>query len=284
MPHLSYVFTTRNKLPYLRETLGVLLHEVRPDEEIVVSNGGSSDGTIEYLEELERAGKITLLRGPDTGEAHGFNKAFLASKGELIKPVTDDDALYFAGVRECKDFMLSHKEIDVLSTDGVKRRNNTTYPYSPMLYQSRFEARQRKGTPFAFCGLGLMIRKSSLPLVGLLNTNFVRVDAEYSLRVTASKAKMAWYTKECFAHIRNENSNSVTKERRITDEMEQLESLYLDRKVPLWRTLARKVKNYWRTPAPTPSSTSSEEWQELFRTSVAWFKENDTHSAGQFLT
>ncbi len=34
---LSYVLTTRNKLPYLKEVMKRLLENVQPDEEIVAS-------------------------------------------------------------------------------------------------------------------------------------------------------------------------------------------------------------------------------------------------------
>ncbi|HRI80047.1 MAG TPA: glycosyltransferase, partial [Cyclobacteriaceae bacterium] len=54
---LSYVLTTYNKLPYLRVTIPYLLAACQPDEEIVVVDGGSQDGSAEYLAELHKSGK-----------------------------------------------------------------------------------------------------------------------------------------------------------------------------------------------------------------------------------
>ena len=55
---ISYVLTTYNKLPYLKQVLGRLVETRRDDEEIVVCDGGSKDGTPAYLQELYDAGLI----------------------------------------------------------------------------------------------------------------------------------------------------------------------------------------------------------------------------------
>jgi len=173
----------------------------------------------------------------------------------------------------------------------MKRRKSTKYPVSPMLYQSRFEARLKRNTPFASCGLGLMLRKTSLPIIGLLDTNFARVDAEYTLRVTAGKAKMAWFTRESYAHIRNSGSTSVKQERRITEELERLEMLYfgtspylpLKQKV---RALVRRTKEkFLGAPLQPPADPGAleSEWKELFDTSLVWLERNAKENSGDFL-
>jgi len=117
------------------------------------------------------------------------------------------------------------------------------------------------------------------------------MDAEYSLHVTASKANMAWYTFECFAHIRNECSNSVTQERKITEEMERLEIFYLGKHVRsrfmkymrnVLRVMRDKVKQK-RTDAPVEHLAVVTKWREMFRTSIRWFEENAKENNGEFL-
>ena len=55
---LSYVTATKNKLPYIKIGLGKLIAAKKSDEEILVADGASTDGTAEYLAELKAAGKI----------------------------------------------------------------------------------------------------------------------------------------------------------------------------------------------------------------------------------
>ena len=114
---LSYVLTTRNKLPYLKEVMKRLLENIESDEEIVITDGASTDGTVEYLTDLYTQGKIHhFISEPDNGESHGFNKGILLASGELIKLLTDDDVFYYAGIQECKTYMLENKSLNILNT------------------------------------------------------------------------------------------------------------------------------------------------------------------------
>ena len=116
---LSYVLTTFNKLPYLKHTIAELLEACTDDEEIVIYDGGSTDGTREYLEDLYKKGLIHQFSSEkDKGEANGYNKAILQANGELIKIITDDDIYAYDRIKQCKEFMLQNPEKDMLGSDG----------------------------------------------------------------------------------------------------------------------------------------------------------------------
>ena len=51
--NLTYIVSTRNRLPFLKITLEKLISELRQDEEIVVVDGNSNDGSKEYLQTLK---------------------------------------------------------------------------------------------------------------------------------------------------------------------------------------------------------------------------------------
>ena len=81
-PNLSYIIATKNKLPYLKIALEKLIANKKEGEEILVADGASTDGTKEYIEELERAGKIDFyISEPDYAESHALNKLFLKAQG-----------------------------------------------------------------------------------------------------------------------------------------------------------------------------------------------------------
>src|ERR1035437_1256834 len=116
--NLSYVIPTYNKLPFLKKTLNVLINSAKKDEEIIVMDGGSNDGTKEYLQTLFNEEKIQkYISEPDKGESHAANKGFLMASGELIRYMTDDDAFHFPSIEKCKLFLLQNKHIDVLGTE-----------------------------------------------------------------------------------------------------------------------------------------------------------------------
>jgi glycosyltransferase involved in cell wall biosynthesis len=227
---LSYTISTYNKLSYLKETLPRLIANKKSDEEIIIVDGGSSDGTIDYLNELYKDRKIDFfISEKDAGEAHGTNKSWLNAQGDLIKVVSDDDAFDWEAIQKCKEFMLAHKEFDILGTNGVGvsyLRRKISNVFRTSNYENEYERWLKDKKIFSFCGLGWMIRRSSLPLLGLLDTRYSRVDAEYTLRITSGRGNLAWYTGKVWARIINPSSQGVTKRKSQEIEVERLNATY----------------------------------------------------------
>ncbi|MBS1647822.1 MAG: glycosyltransferase [Bacteroidetes bacterium] len=211
---LSYVLTTCNKLPYLKVTLPYLIQNCTEDEEIVVVDGNSFDGTKEYLQELYNNKKIhRLISEKDYGEAHGYNKAICLAKGELIKIISDDDFYDFEEIKKCKEFMIQNPEYDVLASNTIQvNLTNATKVecfYSKNLELDFVDWTNKKRPNTFFTGLTLMLRKSSIPLIGLFNNYFKMVDIEYCVRITSLKTNIAYYTKPLVVSTINSASNSV---------------------------------------------------------------------------
>jgi len=193
---ISYIVATRNRLTFLTIALETLIKEIRADEEIVVVDGDSSDGSKEYLQRLFEQRKIhQFVSAPDRNQAHAWNKAMLMAKGIFIKKIIDDDVFCYDAIRKCKQFMLQNPTIDlIISNDLSSTLNN----YKEIQKHSRLPQFQNwvdgKTPSFTFGDVHMLIRKSSLPFIGLYNTNFVMMDWEYSLRISYLKANIAYYT------------------------------------------------------------------------------------------
>ncbi len=226
--NLSYVLTTRNKLPYLQETLPLLLNAVRTDEEVVIVDGASTDGTAEYLQALYDKKLINkFISEPDRGEAHALSKAILMASGELIKSITDDDFYYWPNIQKCKEFMLEHPEIDILGTNGASTDWELKNPIKERNLSSEvFEKWVLTGKPFDFRGLGIMLRRSSLPLLGLPHSGLVRVDLEYALRITSIHANLAWFTGYTWVGLESFSSNYNRYYREMVSEGLSVSFLY----------------------------------------------------------
>jgi glycosyltransferase involved in cell wall biosynthesis len=226
---LSYVITTYNKLNYLQTVLSDLISARREDEEILVIDGGSTDGTGDYLRRLFESQKIQyFLSERDFGEGHGFNKGLMAARGELIKLLSDDDIYDFNVIDKCRRFMESKKDVDYVNTHGGwydLNVQNDIFVFTN-LYIDMMNIWITKGIPFACCMLGMMIRKSSLPLLGFFNPSIKRADAEYSLRITSQKIKMAWCTGIGYVRVLNDDSNSSSYKARILEETKRLNVFY----------------------------------------------------------
>ncbi|MBL7901825.1 MAG: glycosyltransferase family 2 protein [Bacteroidia bacterium] len=280
---LSYVLTTFNKLDYLKITLPLLIEARKPDEEIVVVDGGSTDGTKVYLENLLKENKIqVVLSEKDKGEAHGINKALFLAKGDWIKIVTDDDLYDFEAIQVCKTYMQNHPDTDVLGFDGYSSKVMEKTRFEKTNFIEGFHQRKKDGSAFLFCGLSLLIRRSSLSYLGLFNANYKIIDMEYSLRITSMKSKVAFYTGHAFINIVNPASNSVKFYDVIRKEYHRLRRTYPEARLnfrinnPILmmkerlNRLTRKLK-----PAPLPApETLLLQYETLIQKGLELFKKN----------
>ena len=93
---ISVVTPSLNGLPYLRDAArSVLSQEGSFGLEWVIIDGGSTDGTAEFVEELA-APRVRWSSEPDRGQAHALNKALGLADGDVIGWLNTDD-LYAPG-------------------------------------------------------------------------------------------------------------------------------------------------------------------------------------------
>ncbi|HEX2069924.1 MAG TPA: glycosyltransferase [Actinomycetota bacterium] len=84
---VSLISTVKDAAPQVRRFLASVRGQTRPPEEVIVVDGGSTDGTLEVLREAEG---ITLIEEPGANIARGRNIAAAAAAHEVIA-VTDAD-------------------------------------------------------------------------------------------------------------------------------------------------------------------------------------------------
>lgn len=99
-PKIAVVFGTLNRLPFLERALASIPAAVGTLPcEIIVVDGGSDDGTLEYLRERvrERAGVRLVEQGERLGAVAAFNAGFRAATAEFVANF-NDDAVYVGAV------------------------------------------------------------------------------------------------------------------------------------------------------------------------------------------
>ena len=215
MINLSYIIATRNRLSFLKITLENLVTGLQQDEEIVVVDGNSNDGSKEYLQELFATGKIhQFISEPDINQAHGWNKAMLLAKGILIKKIIDDDVFCYSAIRLCKNYMLANNDADVcISNDLSGDLRNYQYVSKLSRFNQFIAWKENKVPSFTFGDVHALIRRSSLAFIGLYNTGYIMMDWEYSLRISFLKSNIVYYTG--YNALTVAHPNSVTSQRAI---------------------------------------------------------------------
>ena len=80
-------------MPYIRQQLSSILVQLSPEDEIVISDNGSTDGTMEYLQsEVQKDSRIRLFSLPaPRGVLPNFQNALQHSRGDIIFLSDQDD-------------------------------------------------------------------------------------------------------------------------------------------------------------------------------------------------
>jgi len=91
-PRFSVVIPTLNQAETIEDTLLSLIYQNYPNLEIIVADGGSSDGTAAILNRY-REEFSAVLPGPDTGQSNAINKGFARASGDIFFWLNSDDYL-----------------------------------------------------------------------------------------------------------------------------------------------------------------------------------------------
>ncbi len=90
-PTLSLVVPTLNQGRFLAATLESVLGQAYPSLELLVHDGGSTDGTREVLESCR--GRVDAVSEPDDGQADAINRGLARARGEVLGYLNSDDLL-----------------------------------------------------------------------------------------------------------------------------------------------------------------------------------------------
>ena len=97
-PLVSLVLSVKNGLPHLREAIRALQRQTYRNFEVVVQDGASTDGTVDYLRSVSDLPSIAIVSEPDSGIGQAYGRGVARAKGDFVCFIAadeylDDDAL-----------------------------------------------------------------------------------------------------------------------------------------------------------------------------------------------
>lgn len=87
-PKISIVIPSYNRATLIRQALESVLKQTYQAFELIVVDGGSTDGTLEILDEIP---DLRLVSEPDRGMYDALNKGLQLAKGEIVGFLNSDD-------------------------------------------------------------------------------------------------------------------------------------------------------------------------------------------------
>jgi len=164
---ISVCLASYNGLPYIEEQLASVVMQLGADDELVVSDDGSTDGTWESVSRLAACDPRVRAtrRGGRPDVVANFAAVFAAARGDVVLPCDQDDVWLPGRVAHFREAFGRHPALLLLQTDAalVDRGGAVTAP--------SFFALRRSGPGFfrnftrnSFQGCSLGFRRTLLDL------------------------------------------------------------------------------------------------------------------------
>jgi glycosyltransferase involved in cell wall biosynthesis len=116
LPLVSIVTPSFNMEEYLPRTIESVLSQDYPKIEYIVTDGGSTDGTLEILKSY--GDRLRYLSEPDKGPSDAVHKGFQHAHGEVFAWLGADDLYLPGAVRTGVEALMARPEIDVIYGEG----------------------------------------------------------------------------------------------------------------------------------------------------------------------
>jgi glycosyltransferase involved in cell wall biosynthesis len=213
----SYVVTTRNRFKHIQKALPLWKQLKGPQDELIVVDGGSTDGSYELLRDAEPGLVDCLIHEPDRSEAHATNKGFLAARGRYLKGISDDDVYFRDALEQAYAAMDANPDIDLMMTGGESIDQiddpGNLRPFFYAWFPDSWPMNQR----YEFVtmnGQGMVLRRSMLSVVGLYDPRHLHADTSFLTQATVRGARMAYIRVKGYSHRVGRHSNSLMNVRK----------------------------------------------------------------------
>lgn len=88
-PLVTIITPSYNQGRFIRATIESVLSQDYPHIEYIVMDGGSTDETVQVVQEY--AGRVRWISEKDRGQSHAINKGFQMAKGAIVAWINSDD-------------------------------------------------------------------------------------------------------------------------------------------------------------------------------------------------
>ena len=225
---LTVIIVSYNVCYYLEQCIDSVQRAIKGLEaEIYVVDNHSTDGSVDYLKR-RFADTVTLIEcNHNQGFAKANNIAIRQSSGEYVLLLNPDTFVGEDSIRQVVDFMDAHPKaggagVMMHNADGTvarESRRGLPTPYVSLLKMLGFSKRYymshlswtEPGWIDVVSGAFMMLRRSALEKVGLLDENFFMYGEDIDLSYRIQKGGYEnWYVPSNILHYKGESTQKST--------------------------------------------------------------------------
>ena len=194
-PLISVIMVVLNNQKLLIKSINSVLKQNYKNYELIVVDGGSTDGTLKILK--KNNSKIDFwISEKDKGIYDAMNKGIKLSRGSVISILNSDDIYYKNALKIAASYFILHKNIDFLFGSVLKYK--LLHGYKPWKIHWSFGF-------YSTHSVGFFIRKKAQKKVGYYNTKYKYssdYDFFYRMIVKYKMSGMATKKNEIFGKFR----------------------------------------------------------------------------------
>lgn len=192
-PSIAVVVGAYNAEQWIGETLGAILSQTHPPDEVIVVDDGSTDGT---ARELERFGcEIRVVTQANGGCPAAFNRGFSEASSDYIAMCGADDVWEPEKLERQVAALAAHPEID-LAYCGARNFGVVDDPWPPAPEEGLLSSREFLPALYSrniICASSVLIRRSLYARLGpfvesAAGERFACDDYDYWIRALAAGA------------------------------------------------------------------------------------------------
>ena len=140
---VSVALAAYNGLPYIREQAESILKNLTAEDELVVSDDGSTDGTLAFLEELAgQDPRVRIISGPKKGIKKNFEHAVKNCRGSYIF-LSDQDDLWAENKVETVLAAFKEHRCTLVMHDAVVVNEDNTEEIMPSFLHTGVQSQER---------------------------------------------------------------------------------------------------------------------------------------------
>lgn len=109
-PKISIVIPSFNKVAYIGLTLESIFAQRYPNLEVIIQDGGSTDGTVEVIKKFARKYKIIWESKKDKGQLDAINNGLKKATGEILTYINADDTYRLGALNLVSKSYLKNKD------------------------------------------------------------------------------------------------------------------------------------------------------------------------------
>jgi N-acetylglucosaminyl-diphospho-decaprenol L-rhamnosyltransferase len=184
LEQLSIVIPSYNGIGVLEKCLSIL-GEIASSAEVIVVDGGSTDGSFELVR--DQFTWVKLLAVPNYGWAHATNRGFEIARGKFLVTLNSDVFLTLEALEAMVLRLLENPKIGGIQPYLLNGDLTRQMVFGP-LYPPHWTAMRRAMNAPVLSGACLMTRRDVLEKVGGFDENFFFYNEEFDWCWRARKA------------------------------------------------------------------------------------------------